>query len=236
VCITLERERWQKWSRGDWSVPRLPRDRYERENLLLVIDELAESPRLSESNHWLSDGEDCVRVRVGEVDQTNWSENIHHWKKGSRGVAFIRGIHFRSNESNVWLHHPAFDSQINAAATERKQALWRGDIEASKQPRLVCQAIVNAQQTRRLRWSVLPKGCVIGNSVNYLQIPETVLNQLIVFHGNQTQALEWLCGLLNCEKLDSWARAWAANNNVNNYELELLPLPEDNLEMASRFV
>jgi hypothetical protein len=30
--------------------------------------------------------------------------------------------------------------------------------------------------------------------------------------------------LLNENSLDEWARAWSANNNVNNYELEMLPL------------
>jgi len=37
-----------------------------------------------------------------------------------------------------------------------------------------------------------------------------------------------LCDHLNNQDLDEWARAWAANNNVNNYELEMLPveLPE----------
>jgi hypothetical protein len=29
---------------------------------------------------------------------------------------------------------------------------------------------------------------------------------------------------LNAKDLDEWARAWSANNNVNNYELEMLPV------------
>ena len=28
----------------------------------------------------------------------------------------------------------------------------------------------------------------------------------------------------NQRNLDDWAKAWSANNNVNNYELEMLPL------------
>jgi hypothetical protein len=38
------------------------------------------------------------------------------------------------------------------------------------------------------------------------------------------KALHWMCELLNAKDLDEWARAWSANNNVNNYELEMLPL------------
>jgi hypothetical protein len=232
--LTLERERWGRWSRGDWSVPRLPRDRAERGHLLSVIDELAGMTRLSEEDHWLAGDGERVRVRVGEVDQTNWSDDIHPWKKGSRGVPFIRGIHFRSNPESVWMHHPSFDSTIDEDAAERKQALWRGSIEAPKHVRLACQAIVNAQQTRRLRWIVLPAGCVLGNSVNHLQIPRSVVSRLSRQHGGEEAALDWLCELLNSDKLDAWARAWAANNNVNNYELELLPLPPLPVKVTSK--
>ena len=233
-CISLDKERWERWSQGDWSVPRLPKNRDEREELLSIIDGLADAPRLSDPNHWLSGKDECVRVRVGEVDQTSWSEDIYPWKKGSRGVPFVRGIHFRSNNEDVWIHHPAFNSQINSIAPERKQALWRGSIEAPKLPRLACQAIVNAQQTRRLRWIVLPAGSVLGNSVNHLQLPKDVMEMLSDIHNGYEDALQWLCDLLNSEKLDAWARAWAANNNVNNYELELLPLLSGNYEIGSR--
>ena len=233
-CITLDKERWRRWTQSDWSVPRLPRERELRDELLTIIDELAEAPRLSDRNHWLSGKDGCVRVRVGEVDQTNWSEDIYPWKKGSRGVPFVRGIHFRSNNDDVWIHHPAFNSEISNDAPERKQALWRGKIDPPTLPRLACQAIVNAQQTRRLRWVVLPAGSVLGNSVNHLQLPEDVMEMLTQIHNDYEEALYWLCNMLNSEKLDAWARAWAANNNVNNYELELLPLLPDNYEIGSR--
>jgi hypothetical protein len=235
-CMTLERERWANWSRKDWSVPRLPRNRDERDYLLAVIDELSSVSRLSEPNHWLSSEDEQVRVKVGEVDQTNWSSDIHSWRKESQGIPFVRGIHFISFEDEVWLHHPAFDSKISGTSPERKQALWKGKIAPSKQARLACQAIVNAQQTRRLRWIVLPSGCVLGNSVNHLQIPDKIMKTLAKKHKSRQKALEWICQLLNSEKLDVWARAWAANNNVNNYELELLPLLEDEIGRASQVV
>jgi len=55
----------------------------------------------------------------------------------------------------------------------------------------------------------------------------------IRFVGGLDEALGWLCELLNSQKLDAWARAWAANNNVNNYELELLPLPPVQMQVPS---
>ncbi|MDP6905925.1 MAG: hypothetical protein QF440_00730 [Candidatus Thalassarchaeaceae archaeon] len=230
----LDRVRWGQWSRNEWSVPRLPRDRFERQNLLTVIDDLAELPRLAESHHWLA-GEKRLRVRVGEVDQTTWSSDIKPWKKGSRGTPFIRGIHFRNDEEKgVWLHHPVFNSKIEVEASERKQAQWKGPIKAPNHPRLACQAIVNAQQSRRLRWVVLPKGCVLGNSVNHLELPEEVSDRLASQHDDLDTGLNWLCNLLNGDKLDAWARAWAANNNVNNYELEMLPLPPLEISVAKQ--
>jgi hypothetical protein len=234
--FSLGRDRWGAWSREEWAVPRLPRDRFQRQGLLKVIDELADLPRLAEPHHWLA-GETRLRVRVGEVDQTTWSSDIKPWKKGSRGTAFIRGIHFRNDESRgVWLHHPVFDSTIAENAAERKQAQWRGPIPAPKHPRLACQAIVNAQQARRLRWIVLPAGCVLGNSVNHLELPDCVVERLTKEHGDLNAGLVWLCELLNDSQLDAWARAWAANNNVNNYELEMLPLPPVNSQVATPFV
>ncbi len=233
--FNLDRERWSRWSRMEWAVPRLPRDRYDRQNLLNIIDDLADLPRLAESHHWLA-GKNRLRVRVGEVDQTTWSADIRPWKKGSRGTPFIRGIHFRNDDvKGIWLHHPSFDSSIVEEAAERKQAQWRGPIQAPKYPRLACQAIVNAQQLRRLRWVVLPAGCVLGNSVNHLELPMEVANRIAKNRGDLKSALMWLCELLNDQRLDAWARAWAANNNVNNYELEMLPLPESEPALSAKF-
>ena len=233
--FNLDRARWSRWGRMEWAVPRLPRDRYDRQNLLNIIDDLADLPRLAESHHWLA-GKKRLRVRVGEVDQTTWSADIRPWKKGSRGTPFIRGIHFRNDDvKGIWLHHPSFDSSIVEEAAERKQAQWRGPIQAPKYPRLACQAIVNAQQLRRLRWVVLPAGCVLGNSVNHLELPMEVANRIAKNRGDLNSALLWLCELLNDQRLDAWARAWAANNNVNNYELEMLPLPESEPALSARF-
>ena len=84
-------------------------------------------------------------------------------------------------------------------------------------------------------WVVLPAGCVLGNSVNHLELPEEVANRLSDQRGNLKSALGWLCDLLNDQRLDAWARAWAANNNVNNYELEMLPLPPSESALSAQF-
>ena len=62
-----------------------------------------------------------------------------------------------------------------------------------------------------------------------------VANRIAKNRGDLKSGLLWLCELLNDQRLDAWARAWAANNNVNNYELEMLPLPESEPTLSARF-
>ena len=112
--------------------------------------------------------------------------------------------------------------------------MWSGVTEIqSYGPRLACQAIVNAHQERRLRWAVIPKGCILGNSVNHIEMNQAILNRLTATKGNLENALEWMCQQLNQRDLDDWAKAWSANNNVNNYELEMLPLQLETTQEVS---
>jgi len=221
----LKTERWTDWARDTWAVPRLPRDRVERSYTLKVLDRLAKLPRLSDQEHPLTTNKRQVRVRVGEIDQTAHAKNIETWVKGKRSRPFIRGVHFsESEDGQVFIRHPAFRTDIPSRASERQLAMWIGDQNPSFGPRLACQAIVNAHQERRLRWAVIPEGSVLGNSVNHIELHEDIQTRLINEHNDVESGLKWLCEHLNNNDLDEWARAWAANNNVNNYELEMLPL------------
>jgi hypothetical protein len=221
----LKDERWTSWARDTWAVPRLPRDRIERKYTLEVLDRLALLPRLSDETHPLTTNERQVRVRVGEIDQTAHAKFIETWVKGKRSRPFIRGVHFSENEDGeVFIRHPAFRTDIPSRASERQLAMWIGDHHPRFGPRLACQAIVNAHQERRLRWAVIPEGSVLGNSVNHIELHQEIQDRLVSEHENLESGLNWLCKHLNNDDLDEWARAWAANNNVNNYELEMLPL------------
>jgi hypothetical protein len=221
----LKHERWTSWARDTWAVPRLPRDRIERKYTLEVLDRLASLPRLSDDEHPLTTNERHVRVRVGEIDQTAHAKHIETWVKGKRSRPFIRGVHFSENEQgNVFIRHPAFRTDIPSRASERQLAMWIGEDHPTYGPRLACQAIVNAHQDRRLRWAVIPEGSVLGNSVNHIELHEDIQRRLVNDHNTIENGLQWLCDHLNNNDLDEWARAWAANNNVNNYELEMLPV------------
>ena len=221
----LKHERWTSWARDTWAVPRLPRDRIERKYTLEVLDRLASLPRLSDDEHPLTTNERHVRVRVGEIDQTAHAKHIETWVKGKRSRPFIRGVHFSENEQgNFFIRHPAFRTDIPSRASERQLAMWIGEDHPTYGPRLACQAIVNAHQDRRLRWAVIPEGSVLGNSVNHIELHEDIQRRLVNDHNTIENGLQWLCDHLNNNDLDEWARAWAANNNVNNYELEMLPV------------
>lgn len=221
----LKDERWVSWARDTWAVPRLPRDRIERKYTLEVLDRLALLPRLSDESHPLTTNKCQVRVRVGEIDQTAHAKFIETWVKGKRSRPFIRGVHFSEHEDGgVFIRHPAFRTDIPSRASERQLAMWIGDHQPHFGPRLACQAIVNAHQDRRLRWAVIPEGSVLGNSVNHIELHQEIQERLVNEHETLQNGLNWLCEHLNNDDLDEWARAWAANNNVNNYELEMLPL------------
>lgn len=71
---------------------------------------------------------------------------------------------------------------------------------------------------------MVPEGCVLGNSVSFLDLPKEVEDGLSESFGSLEDGLDFLANRLNSEDLDLWSRAWAANNNVNNYEIEMLPL------------
>jgi len=221
----METERWIAWAKDTWAIPRLPRDRVERKQTLEILDRLARLPRMGESQHAIATNGHTVRVRVGEIDQTAHSKSIETWVKGRGSRPFIRGVHFSEDEDGqVFVRHPAFRTDIPSRANERQLAMWCGGADPKYGPRLACQAIVNAHQERRLRWAVIPANCVLGNSVNHIELHADIQARLINSHGTLEKALHWMCELLNAKDLDEWARAWSANNNVNNYELEMLPL------------
>ena len=203
----------------------MPRDRLERSYTLKVLDRLAKLPRLSDEEHPLTTNNRQVRVRVGEIDQTAHAKNIETWVKGKRSRPCIRGVHFsESEDGQVFIRHPAFRTDIPSRASERQLAMWVGDNHPTYGPRLACQAIVNAHQERRLRWAVIPEGSVLGNSVNHIELHQDIQSRLMDDHTDIESGLQWLCEHLNNNDLDEWARAWAANNNGNNYELEMLPV------------
>ena len=142
----------------------------------------------------------------------------------STGFPFVRGAHIEKEGNIIELKHPAFDN--DSISDERlANSLWIGPNKMSKDIRIACHAQINPSMDRRLYWTVIPSGCVLGNSVSYLDFPTQVLESLSEKFGSTEDALNAIVNQLNSEEIDLWAKAWAANNNVNNYEIETLPFP-----------
>ena len=223
--LELERGPWSSWTDATWAVPRMPSNEYDRMRVLDAIGRLADKPRLSENSNWLCSGSDTIRVRVGEIDQSGSSSNISDWDGGESGIPFIRSSHFCLEGGDVLVRHPAYDERLPSDSVRISQSMWKGEDKSTGFPRIACQAILNSANDRRLRWAVVPGDCVLGNSVNFLDLPNSVRAVLKEERGSLEDGLRWLCEQLNGEDLDLWSRAWGSNSNVNNYEIESLPFP-----------
>ena len=54
---------------------------------------------------------------------------------------------------------------------------------------------------------MVPSDCVLGNSVNFLELPTEVMERIAEEHGSVDKGLNWLAVHLNSETLDLWSRA-----------------------------
>ena len=216
--LELERGPWSSWTDASWAVPKMPRDETSRSRTILAIGNLADKPRLVEEGTSLNPSGMPIKVRVGEVERSVWKKEISDWTGKAGEVPFIRSAHISFKGGMGTLAHPAFDTD-----SEARKSAWKGASEMCVQSRIVCQSVVNPQSERRLVWAVVPEGCVLGNSVSFLDLPKEVEDGLSESFGSLEDGLDFLANRLNSEDLDLWSRAWAANNNVNNYEIEMLP-------------
>ena len=216
--LELERGPWSSWTDTSWAVPKMPRDEVSRSRTITAIGRLADKPRLVEEGTGLNPSGRAIKVRVGEVERSVWKKEICDWAGKTDEVPFIRSSHINFVDGKGIVAHPALGSH-----PENKKSAWKGPSQMSVQSRIVCQSVVNPNAERRLVWAVVPEGCVLGNSVSFLDLPKEVEDGLSEKFGSLEGGLGFLADRLNTEDLDLWSRAWAANNNVNNYEIEMLP-------------
>ena len=216
--LELERGPWSSWTDTSWAVPKMPRDEESRSRTIMAIGNLADKPRLVEEGTGLNPSGRAIKVRVGEVERSVWKKEICDWSGKTGEVPFIRAAHINFIDGKGAVVHPAFGSD-----SEIRKSAWKGPSQMSVQSRIVCQSVVNPHAERRLVWAVVPEGCVLGNSVSFLDLPNEVKDGLSEKFGSLEDGLSFLADRLNSEDLDLWSRAWAANNNVNNYEIEMLP-------------
>ena len=216
----LERGPWSSWTDASWAVPKMPRSPIERTRTISAIGKLADKPRLVEDGTGLNPSTKAIKVRVGEVERSSWEGEICEWREGL--LPFVRASHIHFENGRGVIRHPAFNTN-NVSELETNSSGWSGPKNMAVQSRIACQAVVNPNSERRLVWAVVPEGCVVGNSVSFLDLPPEVTERLKDRFGTIEEGLSVLASQLNSEDLDLWSKAWAANNNVNNYEIETLP-------------
>lgn len=104
-----------------------------------------------------------------------------------------------------WINQAKFDEQFNTGSKTKDRA----------NPRLVMQAVTGTDDRRRLKATVIGPGAFLGNSVNYIRVKPNASHRLAFFSA-----------LLNSSLIEWRFRLTSSNNNVNNYEIDILPLPD----------
>lgn len=84
--------------------------------------------------------------------------------------------------------------------------------------RIAGQQISNIGTHQRLKFALVPKDYILGNSLNYLKVDEKLFlkNSFSIYS---------LLGFLNSNILNWRFKLTSSNNHVNNYELDDLPIP-----------
>jgi Alw26I/Eco31I/Esp3I family type II restriction m6 adenine DNA methyltransferase len=84
--------------------------------------------------------------------------------------------------------------------------------------RIACQQISNIKSKKRLKFALVEKKFILGNSCNYIVIGNDL------FGTEKSISLEYLLGLLNSDLMDWRFKLTNSNNHVSNYEISELPI------------
>lgn len=135
----------------------------------------------------------------GEIDLTLDREI---YETGS--TPFYRG-------KDIGIYKSSFSSYASIQKLKKKKPSKYID---TQKIRIVGQQISNMESKQRLKFSIINKGCLIGNSLNYLVISKNSYNITSYV----------MIALLNSILLDWRFRVTSTNNHINNYEIDDLPI------------
>ena len=91
-----------------------------------------------------------------------------------------------------------------------------------KTKRIACQQISNIHSKKRLKFTIVDKNYILGNSCNYLLIKNNLFNDNLI-------TLDYLLGILNSNLLDWRFKLTNSNNHISNYEISELPIASPSL-------
>lgn len=86
-----------------------------------------------------------------------------------------------------------------------------------KNERIICQQIVNINKKKRVNFSYIPQGFVLGNSCNFISVAKNEYG-IDIFT---------LLGLFNSSIINWYFKLTSSNNHINNYEIATFPIPVD---------
>ncbi len=86
-----------------------------------------------------------------------------------------------------------------------------------KTNRIICQQISNIHSDKRLKFTIIPSGFILGNSCNFIARENSLFDQ-------EQVTLQYLVGILNSLLIDWRFKITSSNNHISNYELDELPI------------
>lgn len=139
----------------------------------------------------------------GELDLTT-NKNVLQAEKTQHPLVRGRDINYFTYYANNVTDYvsPSFVSSCS-----KREYIYR--------PRIACQQIANLRKERRISFTSIPSGCVLGNSCNFVCVED----------NDQDISLNFLLGVLNSNIINWFFKLLSTNNHVNNYEIDIFPIP-----------
>lgn len=161
----------------------------------------------------LTDISSILNLR-GELDLTTFKDCFQDFSEG--GFRLLRG-------SDIGTYSVNQSPRTSAGFVNKELAISKMGGSRKKQHlfrnRIACQQIANQESLDRLKFARIPSCHFLGNSLNY-----------IVWTGeNEEIWLDVLLGVLNSTLLDWRFKVTSTNNHINNYEIDELPIPINNI-------
>ena len=183
-----------------------------KEHEIPLLDKLNQFPRIREI--------DGITNRRGELDLTLDKKYLEGSNK-----KLLKGISI-----GLFTTNKVFNVDYKAFVSAKEGSSRAADIHSE---RIAGQQISNLDANQRLKFALVPKNYILGNSLNYFKVNEKLFT-------NNSFSIYSLLGFLNSNLLNWRFKLTSSNNHVNNYELDDLPIPinapKDKIEALNQIV
>lgn len=170
----------------NWEIPAIDKIEWD------ILSKIASFSKLKECSY--------IRNKRGELDLTLYKEYI---TLSQTDLRLVRGNMITAN-GIVDKNHEYVSREF---LSKKSPDYLKHDYGHR---RLICQQISNQAQKVRLKFVICQKNDILGNSCNYITVPDALLNKVYV--------------LLNSALLNWRFKITSTNNHINNYELGELPI------------